>query len=79
MGVERPPDGSGRPDQTSLGQTIKGDWIDAQKLSRLGACIRQLVYAGILMCFPGTICVHSGLYGLGLGLNQIILSEAPLR
>ena len=79
MWVERPPDGSGRPDQTSLGQTIKGDWIDAQKLGRFGARIRQLVYTGVFMCFPGTNCVHSGLYGLALGLNQIILSEASLR
>ena len=61
MGVERPPDGSGRPDQASLGQAIKGDWIDAQKLSRLCARVRQLVCTGVLMCFPGTICVHSGL------------------
>ena len=79
MGVERPPDGSGRPDQTSLGQTIKGDWIDAQKLCRFGARIRQLVYTGVFMCFPGTNCVHSGLYGLGLGLNQIILSGVTLK
>ena len=79
MGVERPPDGSGRPDQTSLGQTIKRDWVDAQKLGCLCACIRQLVSAGILMCFSGTICVHSGLYGLGLGLNQIILSGVTLK
>ena len=79
MGVERPPDGSGRPDQASFCQTIKGDWIDAQKLSRLCARVRQLVSAGILMCFAGTICVHSGLYGLGLGLNQIILSGVTLK
>ena len=78
MGVERPPDGSGRPNQPSLGQTIKRDWVDAQKLGCLCACIRQLVSAGVFMCFPGTNCVHSGLYGLALGLNQIILSEAPL-
>jgi hypothetical protein len=37
------------------------------------------VSAGILMCFSGTICVHSGLYGLGLGLNQIILSGVTLK
>jgi hypothetical protein len=37
------------------------------------------VSAGILMCFSGTICVHSGLHGLGLGLNQIILSGVTLK
>ena len=79
MGVERPPDGSGRPNQTSLGQAIERDWIDAQKLSRLCARVRQLVYAGVLMCFSGTNRVHSGLYGLGLGLNQIILSGVTLK
>ena len=79
MGVERPPDGSGRPNQPSLGQAIERDWIDAQKLSCLCARVRQLVSAGILMCFSGTICVHSGLYGLGLGLNQIILSGVTLK
>ena len=79
MGVERPPYGSGWPDQASFCQTIKGDWVDAQKLSRLCACVCQLVCTGVLMCFAGTICVHSGLYGLGLGLNQIILSGVTLK
>ena len=71
MGVERPPDGSGRPNQPSLSQAVERDCIDAQKLGCLCACIRQLVSAGILMCFPGTNRVHSGLYGLGLGLNKL--------
>ena len=79
MGVERPPDGSGRPDQPTLGQAVERDWVDAEKIGSFGACIRQLVSAGILMCFSGTICVHSGLYGLGLGLNQIILSGVTLK
>ena len=79
MGVERPPDGSGRPNQSSLGQAIERDWVDAQKLGCLCACIRQLVSAGVFMCFPGTNCVHSGLYGLALGLNQIILSGVTLK
>ena len=79
MGVKRPPDGSGRPNQPSLSQAVERDCIDAQKLSCLCACVRQLVSAGILMCFSGTICVHSGLHGLGLGLNQIILSGVTLK
>ena len=79
MGVEWPPDGSGRPNQPTLGQAVERDWIDAEKLSRLCACVCQLVSAGILMCFPGTICVHSGLHGLGLGQNQIILSGVTLK
>ena len=78
-GVQRSPDGSGRPDQTPLGQAVECDWVYAEKLSRLCACVCQLVSAGILMCFSGTICVHSGLYGLGLGLNQIILSGVTLK
>ena len=79
MGVERPPDGSGRPNQPSLSQAVERDCIDAQKLSCLCACVCQLVSAGILMCFSGTICVHSGLHGLELGLNQIILSGVTLK
>ena len=79
MGIERPPNGSGGPNQASLGQAIERDWIDAQKLGCLCACVRQLVSAGILMCFSGTNRVHSGLYGLGLGLNQIILSGVTLK
>ena len=71
MGVERPPDGSGRPNQPSLSQAVERDCIDAQKLSCLCARVCQLVSAGILMCFSGTNRVHSGLYGLGLGLNKL--------
>ena len=60
MGVERPPDGPGRPDQPSLSQAIERDWIDAQKLSRLCARVRQLVYAGVEFCYSRTDRVHSG-------------------
>ena len=60
MGVERPPDGSGRPNQPSLGQAIERDWIDAQKLSCLCARVRQLVYAGVEFCYSRTDRVHSG-------------------
>jgi len=60
MGVERPPDGSGRPNQPSLGQAIERDWIDAQKLGCLCARVRQLVYAGFEFCYSRTDRVHSG-------------------
>ena len=60
MGVERPPDGSGRPDQPTLGQAVERDWIDAEKLSRLCACVCQLVYAGFEFCYSRTDRVHSG-------------------
>lgn len=41
MGVERPPDGSGRPNQPSLGQAVERDWVDAEKLSCFCACVCQ--------------------------------------
>ena len=70
MWVQRPPDGSGRPDQTSLGQAVEGDWIDAQKLGCLCACIRQLVYADVFFGYFGMNPVHPLLSALIDRLSQ---------
>ena len=41
MGVERPPDGSGRPNQPSLSQAVERDWVDAEKIGGFNACVCQ--------------------------------------
>ena len=70
MWVKRPSDGSGRPDQTSLGQAVERDWIDAQKIGCLCACIRQLVYAGVFFGYFGMNPVHPLLSALIDRLSQ---------
>ena len=41
MGVQRPPDGSGRPDQPTLGQAVECDWVYAEKIGGFDACVCQ--------------------------------------
>ena len=70
MGVERPPYGSGWPDQASFCQTIKGDWVDAEKLGCLCACVCQLVCTGVFVSYFGMNPVHPLLSALFDRLSQ---------
>ena len=53
MGVERPPDGPGRPDQPSLGQAVERDWIYAEKIGGFNACVCQ----ADLLWSAGPLCM----------------------
>ena len=70
MGVERPPYGSGRPYQASFCQTVKGDWVYAQKLGCLCAGVCQLLCIDVFVIYFGMNPVHPLLSALIYRFSQ---------